>query len=60
MSLQDIKEDIKILDMKIQRAEQTIQEKRLKIERLQHKKGKLISKINSKAVPAESLLERFS
>jgi hypothetical protein len=37
MSIQDIKEDIKNIDMKIQRAEQVIQEKKLKIERLQFK-----------------------
>ena len=60
MSIQDIKEDIKILDMKIQRAEQVIQEKKLKVERLQHKKGKLLTKLSNKATPAEGLLERFT
>jgi hypothetical protein len=60
MSIQDIKEDIKIIDMKIQRAEQVIQEKKLKVERLQHKRGKLITKLSNKATPAEGLLERFT
>ncbi|KAH8515741.1 hypothetical protein H0E87_004257 [Populus deltoides] len=60
MSSQDIKEDIKILDMKIQRTEQVIQEKKLKIERLQHKRSKLVSKLNSKSIGAEGLLERFA
>ncbi|KAH8515615.1 hypothetical protein H0E87_004170 [Populus deltoides] len=60
MSSQDIKEDIKILDMKIQRTEQVIQEKKLKIERLQHKRSKLVSKLNSKSIGAEGLLERFT
>jgi hypothetical protein len=60
MSIQDIKEDIKNIDMKIQRAEQVIQEKKLKVERLQHKKGKLLTKLSNKATPAEGLLERFT
>jgi hypothetical protein len=60
MSIQDIKEDVKAIDMKIQRARKVIQEKELKIERLQHKKCKLISQLNNKAVSAEGLLERFT
>jgi hypothetical protein len=60
MSIQDIKEDVKNIDIKIQRAEQVIQEKKLKIERLQHKRGKLLTQLSKKAIPAEGLLERFT
>jgi hypothetical protein len=59
MSTKELIDEVKQIDMKITRAQKVIEEKNLKIERLQNKRSKLISKINNKAQTAENLLERF-
>jgi len=57
---QHILDDIKVIDQKIQRAEKLIEEKQMKIERLQRKRGKLSEQLKSKTLGPEGLLERFS
>ena len=57
---QQLQDEIHAIDMKIKRAERLIEEKTMKIERLQRKKGKLSEQIKSKTLGPEGLLERFS
>ena len=57
---QHIQDEIHAINMKIQRAERLIEEKNMKIERLQRKKGKLSAQLKSKTLGPEGLLERFS
>ena len=57
---QHIQDEIHSINMKIQRAERLIEEKNMKIERLQRKKGKLSAQLKSKTLGPEGLLERFS
>ena len=57
---QVLADEITLIDMKISRAERFIEEKQMKIERLQHKKSKLISQIKNKTLGPEGLLERFT
>jgi hypothetical protein len=59
MLTKELIDEVKQIDMKITRAQKVIEEKNMKIERLQNKRSKLISKINNKAQTAENLLERF-
>jgi hypothetical protein len=49
-----------VIDQKIKRAERLIEEKQMKIERLQRKKGKLTEQLKNKTLGPEGLLERFS
>ncbi|KAG6782137.1 hypothetical protein POTOM_011527 [Populus tomentosa] len=60
MSRSDIIEEINDLDIKIAKTEKRIQEKQLKLERLTEKRSKLASKLDTKPLSVEGLLERFS
>lgn len=57
---QHLLDEIKVIDQKIQRAEKLIEEKQMKIEHLQRKRGKLSEQLKSKSLGAEGLLERFT
>jgi len=57
---QHIQDEILVIDQKIKRAEKLIEEKQMKIERLQRKRGKLSTQLKNKTLGPEGLLERFS
>ena len=57
---QHLQDEIMVIDQKIKRVEKLIEEKQMKIERLQRKRGKLSEQLNNKTLGPEGLLERFS